>query len=81
MLARSNRGQQSVPAAIRLNAVGGVDRKTEGLFSRVCVLCLTFGVVWVDSACVVTTFCCGLLKGDSESVYEYRTFHPPPLTM
>jgi len=41
-----------VPAAIRLSAVGGVDRTIEGLFLSAC----EFGVVWEDSACVVTTF-------------------------
>lgn len=34
VLAHSNRGQQSMPAVIRLNVVGGVDRKIKGLFSR-----------------------------------------------
>ena len=50
-----------MPAAIRLNVVGGVDRKIKGLLQEhecvsVCLLGSAFGVVWEDSACVVTSF-------------------------
>ena len=62
VLAHSNRGQQSVPAAIRLNAVGGVDGKMEGVVFK-CAVCLVwFGwILYVWSLLLVWfgVFKCG----------------------
>ena len=59
MLAHSNRGQQSVPAAIRLNEVGGTDRKMDGLFSRAGLVAAVCVCVCV-CVCVRVCIWCGL---------------------